>query len=106
MDLVANVPDVMANVPIVMMVVGRTIDHGFRLRLIRNILLIDAEHAFNAANDSADRAADDGADRAGNAIALKETMSGTSGNAGFRVRGHRHGEQCEKGSANQHFHFH
>jgi hypothetical protein len=103
--MVANVPHVMADVP-VMMMIDRAIGYRFRLRLIGNILLIDAEHAFNAADHSTDRAADDGADRAGNAIALKETMSGSSGNAGFRVRSHRHSEQCEKSPANHHFHFH
>src|SRR5664280_3475934 len=51
------------------------------LRIFGVVALIDAEHAFHAADDAANRRADDGADRASHTLSLIEAMSGASGNA-------------------------
>src|ERR1035441_8095936 len=62
-------------------------------RLTHVVALVEAEHAFDAA------------DHAGDAIALIEAMRGAAGNA-LRLRGERHGEHCEKRAANQQVLFH
>ena len=68
---------------------------GRRLRS-RRILVVDSEHAFDAANDAANCAADDSADRTGHLIALLHTVRNTAGNA-LGLRGRRNsdcGEDC------------
>src|SRR5450830_293560 len=61
------------------------------LRIFGVVALIDAEHAFHAADDSADWASD--------AVAFIKAMSGASGNA-LSLCGERHGERCETCAAN------
>ena len=72
---------------------------------IHIVALIDAEHAFDAADHAADRCADDRADRAGDAVALMETMRGAAGNA-LRLGGKRHSERRDKRTGNKHILFH
>ena len=69
------------------------------LRIFGVVALIDAEHAFHAADDAADRSADDSADWASDAVAFIKAMSGASGNA-LSLCGERHGERCETCAAN------
>lgn len=69
------------------------------------IALVDAQHAFDAADNSADCRADDGADRAGNAVALVKAVNGSAGNA-LGLCGERHGERREARAGNDQFYGH
>ena len=69
------------------------------LRIFGVVALIDAEHAFHAADDAADRSADDSADWASDAVAFIKAMSGASGNA-LSLYGYRHSKRCETRDAN------
>lgn len=69
------------------------------LRIFGVVALIDAEHAFHAADDAANRRADDGADRASDTVTLIEAMSGAFGNA-LSLYGYRHSKRCETRDAN------
>lgn len=72
---------------------------------IHIVALIDAEHAFDAADHAADRGANDRADRTGDAVALMETMRGAAGDA-LRLGGKRHGERRDKRTGNKQSLFH
>ena len=70
------------------------------LRAVTHVIaMIDAEDAFHAADDAANRRADDGADRASDKVTLIEAMSGASGNA-LSLYGYRHSKRCETRDAN------
>jgi hypothetical protein len=97
---------VVAIVPVVMIVV--MIDDRGRRRLVFRIPLVDAEHAFHAADDTADCTADDRAERTGDAITFVEAVSSATGHATrslLRLCGEWKSEGRETGCDEQ-FHFH
>src|SRR5436305_8089792 len=55
---------------------------------ITHALMVDAEHAFDAADHTADRRADDRADRARDAVALMKSICRPARDA-LRLRAHR-----------------
>lgn len=69
------------------------------------VLMIDAEHALDATDNAANCGTDNGADRTGNAIALIETMRGTTRNA-LRLRGDRRGKKRQNGTHDCNSNFH
>lgn len=60
-----------------------------------DMLVVDAQHAFDPADHAADRGADHRADRAGNAAAFMETVRGPARDALGLCR-QRNGEECEQ----------
>jgi hypothetical protein len=91
-------------VPMMAMAMIRPSGAYHRLFAIVHILMIDAEHAFHAADDTADRGSHDGADRTGNAVAFMKAVRGAPGNS-LRLCGERHGERS-KARANEQFQSH
>ena len=57
------------------------------------VVVVDAKHALDPADDAPDRAADDGADRSGAAVAFIKTVRGAAGNALRMCRSG--GEDCK-----------
>ena len=72
--------------------------------VVAGVVMVDAEHALDAADHATDRAADDGADRSGAAVAFIKTMRGAAGNA-LRMR-RRSGEDCKNRADDRYAKFH
>src|SRR5882672_7320453 len=72
--------------------------------VVAGVVVVDAEHALEAADDATDRAADDGADRSGAAVAFIKTMRGAAGNALRLCRGG--GEDCQNRTDDRNAKFH
>ena len=53
----------------------------FIIAVLAIVVVVDAKHALDTADDATDRAADDRADRSGTAVALIKSVCGAAGNA-------------------------
>src|SRR6185369_6094147 len=81
--------------PRLAMTIARRRRRLFEFRIGDAVRMVDAEHAFDAADHAADRGADHRADRAGDAVALLKPVRGSARNA-LRLRGQRRRDACEK----------